>query len=139
MGLGISAAYIEPIVEELINYDFMARIGDKVYTTFIIFNQQDRYKAYDYEKSLAKQYAKKMWEDLECHLERIRQQDFYKRMNKKQQASLIQFAAIFIIQQATRKIFNEKFFHSNKKPYICVRYRRLLPNMHLVGYINLIN
>ncbi len=109
MGLGISAAYIEPIVEELINYDFMARIGDKVYTTFIIFTQQDRFKAYDYEKSLAKQYAKKMWEDLECHLERIRQQDFYKRMNKKQQASLIQFAAIFIIQQATRKIFNEKF------------------------------
>ena len=108
-GLGISAAYIEPIVEELINYDFMARIGDKVYTTFIIFNQQDRFKAYDYEKSLAKQYAKKMWEDLECHLERIRQQDFYKRMNKKQQASLIQFAAIFIIQQATAKTFNEKF------------------------------
>ena len=89
-------------MEELINYDFMARIGDKVYTTFIIFNQQDRFKAYDYEKSLAKQYAKKMWEDLEYHLEKIRQQDFYKRMNKKQQASLIQFAAIFIIQQATR-------------------------------------
>ena len=87
----------------------MARIGNKVYTNFIIFTQQDRFKAYDYEKSLAKQYAKKMWEDLEYHLERIRQQDFYKRMNKKQQASLIQFAAIFIIQQATRKTFNEKF------------------------------
>jgi len=108
-GLGISAAYIEPIVEELISYDFMARTGDKVYTTFLIFTQEEKFKAYDHDKAIAEKYAKPMWEVLETYLEKIRQKDFYKKMNKRQQASLLQFAAIFIIQEACREVEYEKW------------------------------
>ena len=57
-GLGISAAYIEPIVEELISYDFMVRKGDKVFTSFIIFTQEEKDRAYDHDKAVAEKYAK---------------------------------------------------------------------------------
>ncbi|MDE5892667.1 MAG: sigma-70 family RNA polymerase sigma factor, partial [Acetatifactor sp.] len=35
-GIGIAIAYIEPIVEQLVDGELMKRIGDKVYTDFII-------------------------------------------------------------------------------------------------------
>lgn len=103
-GLGISAAYIEPIVEELISYDLMARKGDKVYTSFIIITQEEKDNAYDHDKALAEKNAQKMWCELETYLDRIRQLDCYKKMNERQKASLIQFSAIFIIHEAVREI-----------------------------------
>lgn len=107
-GLGISAAYIEPIVEELISYDFMARKGDKVYTSFIIFTQEEKDRAYDHDKAVAEKHAQKMWELLETWLEKIRQLDCYKKMNERQKASLLQFAAIFIIHEAVREVKAQK-------------------------------
>ena len=107
-GLGISAAYIEPIVEELISYDFMARKGDKVYTSFIIFTQEEKDRAYDHDKAVAEKHSQKMWELLESWLEKIRQLDCYKKMNERQQASLLQFAAIFIIHEAVREVKAQK-------------------------------
>ena len=107
-GLGISAAYIEPIVEELISYDFMARKGDKVYTSFIIFTQEEKDKAYDHDKAVAEKHAQKMWELLETWLEKIRHLDCYKKMNERQKASLLQFAAIFIIHEAVREVKAQK-------------------------------
>lgn len=103
-GLGISAAYVEPIVEELISYDFMSRSRDKVYTTFIIFSEEEKNTAYDHEKAVAEKYAKRMWIELEKYLEQIRKSECYRRMSRRQQASLIQFAAVFIIHEATRQV-----------------------------------
>ena len=107
-GLGISAAYIEPIVEELISYDFMARKGDKVYTSFIIFTQEEKDRAYDHDMAVAEKHAQKMWELLETWLEKIRHLDCYKKMNERQKASLLQFAAIFIIHEAVREVKAQK-------------------------------
>lgn len=106
--IGIAAAYVEPIVEELISYDFMTRVGDKVYTSFLIFSQEEKDKAYDNDKAVAEKYVSKMWPKLEESLEKIRQKDFYKKMNERQQASLIQFCAIFMIHEATREIKAKK-------------------------------
>nr|MCR4579159.1 sigma-70 family RNA polymerase sigma factor [Treponema sp.] len=108
LGLGISAAYIEPIVEELISYDFMARKGDKVFTSFIIFTQKEKDKAYDHDKALAEKYAQKMWGQLELYLEQIRNLACYKKMNERQRASLLQFSAIFMIHEAVREIKAKK-------------------------------
>lgn len=108
-GLGISAAYIEPLIDELISYDFMARTGDKVYTSFLIFSEEEKFHTYDHDKAVAEKNAQKMWLVLENYLEKIRTQDFYKRMSARQKASLIQFAAIFMIHEATREIKDEKF------------------------------
>ena len=113
-GLGISAAYIEPIVEELISYDFMTRKGDKVFTSFIIFTQEEKEKAYDHDKAVAEKYAQKMWVELETYLERIRQLDCYKKMSERQKSSLLQFSAIFIIHEATREVS----FKKNPKPSV---------------------
>lgn len=86
----------------------MARKGDKVYTSFIIFTQEEKDRAYDHDKAVAEKHAQKMWELLETWLEKIRQLDCYKKMNERQKASLLQFAAIFIIHEAVRKVKAQK-------------------------------
>ena len=112
-GLGIAAAYIEPVVEELISYDFMERLGDKVFTSFIIFSQEEKDRAYDHDKAVAEKYAEKMWNVLESYLEKIRQKEYYKKMNKRQMASLLQFSAIFMIHQAVREVKAQKISEPN--------------------------
>ncbi len=114
-GLGISAAYIEPIVEELISYDFMARKGDKVYTTFLIYSQEEKDKAYDHDKKVAEKYAQKMWVSLEKYLDKIRKKDYFKKMNERQQASLLQFMAVFIIHEAVKEVKGEKCSETNEE------------------------
>ena len=112
-GLGISAAYIEPIVEELISYDFMERKGDKVFTSFIIFTQEEKDKAYDHDKVIAEKYAQKMWVVLESHLKKIRQKEYYKKLNERQKAALLQFSAIFMVHEAVREIKSQKISEPN--------------------------
>ncbi len=111
-GLGIAAAYIEPVVEELISYDFMERVGDKVFTSFIIFSQEEKDKAYDHDKRVAEKYAEKMWSLLESHLEKIRQKNYYKKLNERQKASLLQFSAIFMLHESVRESKAQKIAES---------------------------
>lgn len=86
----------------------MARSGDKVYTSFIIFSEEEKNKAYDNDKAIAEKYAKPMWLELKKYLEQIRKTECYSKMSKRQQASLIQFAAIFIIHEAMRQVKTDK-------------------------------
>ena len=112
-GLGIAAAYIEPVVEELLSYDFMERVGDKVFTSFVIFSQEEKDRAYDLDKAVAEKYAEKMWPVLETYLEKIRTKEYYKKLNERQKASLLQFSAIFMIHQAVREIKARKIDEPN--------------------------
>ena len=42
--VGVAAAYIEPVVEKLVNEELMMRMGDgRVYTDFIIYTMRDHY------------------------------------------------------------------------------------------------
>ena len=59
-------------------------------------------------QSVAEKHAQKMWVLVEGWLEKIRQLDCYKKMNERQKASLLQFAAIFIIHDAVREVKAQK-------------------------------
>lgn len=46
MSIGIPAAYVEPIVEKLVDGELMKKVGNKVYTDFMISTLDGYGKAY---------------------------------------------------------------------------------------------
>lgn len=76
--IGIPAAYVEPIVEELVKSELMGRSGDKVYTDFIIYTEKDRIDTLNAQLKAAEENYREIWELADTGLKELREQDFYK-------------------------------------------------------------
>lgn len=107
--LGISTAYIEPIVQELIDDDFMKRVGDKVYTSFIIYKNEDIVEIVEKDKAVARENYRELWADIEKVFEEIKAQEFFKKYSKSQKEAFLHFNAVFILQQIARELKARKF------------------------------
>lgn len=76
--IGVSAAYVEPVVNRLVDGELMKRMGDgKVYTDFIIYHAEDYVKYMKEQEAFAETYA-----DLYCNaaksaIEELKQTSFY--------------------------------------------------------------
>lgn len=92
--IGISTAYIEPIVERLVEGELMKRVGDKVYTDFIIFDEHDRTANIELEQELAKKHYKAIWEYMERGLEELHEQEYYKQQTPTAREKLDSFFAV---------------------------------------------
>lgn len=113
--IGISTVYIEPIVEKLVDGELMKRVGDKVYTDFIIYSEKDRTANIDLEIKIADEYHKSIWEIMEQGLAELREQDFYKSRRKAQQEKLESFFAIRTAQSAIINVRDERI--GGKQPF----------------------
>ena len=76
--IGISAAYIEPIVDRLVEGELMKQVGDKVYTDFIIYTEKDLVNTYELQKKLASDLCGEIWKYVEEGLNELRTSAYYK-------------------------------------------------------------
>ncbi len=106
--IGISAAYIEPIVGKLVNGELMKRVGDKVYTDFIIFTENDRTANIELETRLAKQHYKALWEIMRQGFEELYGREYYKRQTPSQRVKLDSFFAVRTIMNGVNRIVTNK-------------------------------
>lgn len=106
--LGISAAFIEPIVNELVEDDFMKKVGDRFYSDFVIYTSSDIQKIADNDKAVAKKYYKEIWADIENYFEEIKAQDFFKEFSARQKEILFHYAAIYILHETERSVKAKK-------------------------------
>ena len=105
--IGITTTYIEPIVDRLVDGELMKRVSDKVYTDFIIYNENDRTANLDLEKELAAMLYRSIWVELQLGLDELREQDFYKEQGVTKQIKLESFFVIRTIQNAVNSVRNE--------------------------------
>jgi len=105
--IGIAAAYIEPIVEKLIRNELLKRVGDKVYTDFIIYTEEDRTANIALEEQVADSIYRDIWEIMDKGLEELHCSDFYKRQSESQQVKLDSFFAARTLQHAVIGVRNE--------------------------------
>ncbi|MCM1055052.1 MAG: sigma-70 family RNA polymerase sigma factor [Bacteroides sp.] len=105
--IGISTVYIEPIVDRLAEAELMKRVGDRVYTDFIICTEKDRTANLEAEIKIADGEYKNIWEIMEQGLAELRQQDFYRSQRKMQQDKLESFFAIRTMQGAVNNVRDE--------------------------------
>ncbi len=98
--IGIATAYIEPIVDKLVDNELMKRVGDKVYTDFIIYAEADRTANTALEKQIADSIYKDVWEIMDKGFEELHSCDYYKRQIKSQQVKLDSFFAVRTLHNA---------------------------------------
>ncbi len=98
--IGISTTYIEPIVEKLVNGELMKRVSDKVYTDFIIYDENDRTANLELEAELARQHYEGIWEIMRKGLDELHKQEYYKTLSSSQRVKLDSFFAIRTVQGA---------------------------------------
>lgn len=105
--IGIAAAYIEPIVEQLVNGELMKRTGDKVYTDFIIYREADRRATVELQRELADRRGREIWAIVEQGLQKLREQDFYLRQREEARRKLESQSVIYILENAECSVRSE--------------------------------
>lgn len=106
-GIGIAVAYIEPIVEQLVDGELMKRIGDKVYTDFIIYREEDRQATVGLQRELADKKYKEIWAVVEQGLQELREQAFYRKQRSEARQKLESHVVIYILQRAEGNVRKE--------------------------------
>ena len=86
--IGIPAAYVEPIIKQLVSDELMRRIGDKVYTDFIITTKADREKYIPAQKKFFAENSDVFMRAIKEGLGKIKSLDFYSRFTVNQRNSL---------------------------------------------------
>lgn len=108
--IGIPAAYIEPLVQKLIDNELMAQIGSKVYTDFIIFSNDDATRFIPAQKEFVSTHFQKLWQPVSKGFEKLQAADFYKKLNHRQKNKLKYYFFIKCldssIYQAGSRIYN---------------------------------
>ena len=92
--IGISTVYIEPIVEKLVQGELMKRVGDKVYTDFIIFDEHDRTVNIEIQQELAKKHGNAIWKYMERGFDELHNQEYYKKQTPSAREKLDSFFAV---------------------------------------------
>lgn len=105
--IGISTAYVEPIVERLIQGELMGRTGDKVYTDFVIYTEKDNLENLDEQLRIADENYREIWEIVDKGLKELREQDYYKAQRKSAQQKLESHFVIRTVQRSVDKIRDE--------------------------------
>ena len=105
--IGIATAYIEPIVEQLVSGELMKRVGDRVYTDFIIYHEEDRQATVGLQRELADRYYREIWEIVEQGLRKLREQDFYQRQREEARQKLESRTVICTLNRAEWNVRRE--------------------------------
>lgn len=105
--IGIPTAYVEPIVEDFIKSELMGRVGDKVYTDFIITGEKERLEYLDAQIKTAQENYREIWEVIDSGLAELRKQNYYKAQRDSAKLKLESHFVIRTVEQAVNSVRNE--------------------------------
>ncbi len=104
--IGMPCAYIEPIVDTLVEGELLGRTnGGLVFTRCYMQNYEDAFGDIAAEESLADRSSEKIWKTAWKHLEPLSEREEFANMNEKQKATMILFA---ILQALTKCVLYSK-------------------------------
>jgi len=105
--IGISTAYIEPIVERLVEGELMKQMGDKVFTDFIIYTEKDLENTFELQKKLASDLCGEIWKYVEEGLSELRTTAYYNTQNSSQAVKLEGYFVLHSVYRAVIKVRDE--------------------------------
>ena len=78
--IGVAAAYVEPVINKLVDNELMERMGDgKVYTDFIIYHAEDYVKYIKEEEDFAEKYLSSYCTPIKEAIEELKATNFYSK------------------------------------------------------------
>lgn len=76
--IGVSSAYVEPVINKLVKGELMKRMGDgKVYTDFILYQAEDHVKYLDDKKNFTKAYSQFYCSAVKTAIDELKETSFY--------------------------------------------------------------
>ena len=97
--IGIPAAYIEPIINKLVDGELMVQTeSGKVYTDFIITTPQDILANFKPQLDFAHKHFDTVWEIIQKMSDKISEMSFVKDMGKEEHTKLDRYAIIKALQ-----------------------------------------
>lgn len=115
--IGTPAAYVEPIIDKLINGELMKQVGNRYYTDFMISTKEDREKHIFAQKEFVKQHFDLLWAAIDKGLTELRQQDYYKRCTFDEKNSFELYFAFNCIDYGIHGICENIFQEKQTYPY----------------------
>lgn len=109
LSIGIPAAYVEPIVQKLVDGELMKKVGNKVYTDFMISTLDDKEKHIPAQKKCVHENFELFWNAIEKALVKLRQCEFYERCSFDARNSLELYVAFNCLDYGTYITFSEIF------------------------------
>jgi len=110
--IGIPAAYIEAIIGTLVRMELMKRIGNKVYTDFIIYSHKDTEHGIEPQVRLINNNFDAFWKPLQTGLNKLRNASFYARLSVRKQQKLEYYFLMHTLSQgifgAGGKVYDRK-------------------------------
>lgn len=107
--IGVSAAYVEPILKRLVDGELMAGIGDKFYTDFIIYTREDEERYLPEQKEFIARWFDEIWKPYERVFGELRETEMYRRMSSVKRDALELFCFFNIFDYSSYRTFAEAF------------------------------
>ncbi|MCL1858584.1 MAG: RNA polymerase sigma factor [Oscillospiraceae bacterium] len=116
--IGIPMAYVEPVIKKLVDGELMKRVGNKVYTDFMISTRDDKVKHIPAQKKFIEENQDLFFKPLKDGLEKIRDSVYYKRFTEHQKYAL----ELYVMTEcgvtggAFNEIYNETCAYTYDRP-----------------------
>lgn len=107
--IGIPTAYIEPIIDNLVQGELLKLIGNKVYTDFIIYTVRDKQKYIPAQRTLVEENFDLLWQPLAHGLECLRATPPYKAMREEQKQKYEYYFIIHCLDVGLYAVFSKIF------------------------------
>lgn len=113
--IGIPAAYIEPIVDRLVDGELMVRTdGEKYYTDFVIYKKEDELERFDGQLKFVEKHFDVLWDCMRELITKINGMDFVKKLNPRQLKKLERHAVLLALQSFFQETNREQRFPDRK-------------------------
>lgn len=107
LSLGIPTAYIEPIIQKLVDGELMKQVGNKYYTDFIISTLEDMEKHIPAQKQFVHDNFNLFWNPIAAGLEELHRCTFYNSFASDAQNSLELYFVFHCLDHGTHIAFHE--------------------------------
>lgn len=115
--LSVPTAYIEPVLDKLVNGELMSKTdGDRYYTDCILYKPEDSLTRFDAQLKFVEGNFDRIWTILERMLKQISELDFYGKLNPRQQKKLERYAVMNAVQHFVNHGAGELYTVDNNHP-----------------------
>lgn len=107
--IGIPMAYVEPIIQKLVEGELMQRTGDRLYTDFIIYTAEDEERYIPAQKEFIADHFEEIWKPYEEFLDRLRGAECYQQLSDERRSALEWFCFFNIFDHGIYLAFSNAF------------------------------
>lgn len=107
--IGIPMAYVEPIIQKLVEGELMRRTGGRLYTDFIIYTAQDREQYIPAQKDFIAEHFKEIWNTFENFRDSLQETEYHRQLSGEKRDALEWFCFFNIFDCGLYRAFSDAF------------------------------